>query len=234
LYEWTRTFHPDAGAANKVCTERDVLYGVCAGRERPQNWDGGGRAADVFFLKGVLEELQKSLDLPFELGAPDPSYPLNALMHPHRSLSVRVAGKSVGIVGEVLPQVLQAFGIKFAKACYFELSRDVLLAEPRGSAAYEMPPSMPEIDRMLSFAVPQSVSVKDIVPRLQAAAPAWLSRISVADVFAGGGDLTKRSVAFKLFFDGTEARTHEQLNDACTAMVQSVVSELGGRGVEQR
>ena len=87
---------------------------------------------------------------------------------------------------------------------------------------------------MLSFAVPHSVSVKDIVPRLQAAAPAWLSRISVADVFAGGGDVAKRSVAFKLFFDGTEARTHEQLNDACGAMVQSVLSELGGRGVEQR
>jgi phenylalanyl-tRNA synthetase beta chain len=232
LYEWTRTFHPDAQAPNGVCTERDVLYGICAGKERPESWDGG-RSADVFFLKGVLEELKKSLDLPLELGDPDPDYPLTALLHPHRALSVRVAGKSVGVVGEVLPQVLQAFGVKFAKACYFELSRDALLTDPAGSAAFQMPPAMPDIDRMLNFAVPLGVSVRDIAPLLHAAAPAWLSRISVADVFAGN-ETAKRAVAFKLLFNGSEARTHEQLNEACAAMVASVVEKLGARGVEQR
>jgi len=234
LYEWTRTFHPDVKAANGVCRERDVLYGVCSGRERPEAWESGGRTADVFFLKGIFEQLKKSLDLQLELAEPDPSYALTPLMHPHRCLSLRENGKSVGIVGEVLPQILQSFGIKFAKACYFEISRDALLTEPRGSAAYQMPPSMPDIDRMLSFAVPAGVSVRDLAPLLQAAAPAWLSRISVADVFAGGSDNAKRAVAFKLFFDASEARTHEQLNEACSAMVKSVVDKLGARGVEQR
>ncbi len=232
LYEWTRTFHPDPKAANGVCTERDVLYGICSGKERPESWEGG-RGADVFFLKGVLEELKKSLDLPLELGDPDPSYPLGALLHPHRSLSLRVAGKSVGALGEVSPQVLHAFGIKFAKACYFELSRDALLAEPAGSANFHMPPSMPDIDRMLNFAVPLGVSVREIGPLLHSAAPAWLSRISVADVFAGN-ETAKRAVAFKLLFNASEARTHEQLNEACSAMVASVVGALGPRGVEQR
>jgi phenylalanyl-tRNA synthetase beta chain len=232
LYEWTRTFHPDGQAANGVCTERDVLYGICAGKERPESWDGW-RSADVFFLKGMLEELKKSLDLPLDLGDPDPSYPLSALLHPHRSLSLRVAGKSVGVVGEVLPQVLQAFGVKFAKACYFELARDALLADPAGSPAFHLPPVMPDIDRMLNFAVPLGVSVRELAPLLQEAAPAWLSRISVADVFAGN-EAAKRAVAFKLLFSGAEARTHEQLNDACAAMAKRVVDELGSRGVEQR
>jgi phenylalanyl-tRNA synthetase beta chain len=243
FYEWTRTFHPDPKAQNGVCCERDVLYGICSGRERPEAWDAGGRNADVFFVKGVLEQLQRTLDLPFELGAPDPSYPLSALMHPHRSLSIKQGGQSVGIVGEVLPQVLQAFGIKFAKACYFELSRDALLSEPSGRPAFVTPPTMPDIDRMLSFAVPQGVSVNEIVPLLKSAAPSWLQRISVADVFSGSGENATRAggeghalraVAFKLLFDASEARTHEQLNDACSAMVQSVVSVLGARGVEQR
>jgi phenylalanyl-tRNA synthetase beta subunit len=96
-----------------------------------------------------------------------------------------------------------------------------------------MPPAVPDIDRMLNFAVPLGVSVREIVPLLQGAAPAWLSRISVADVFAGS-DTAKRAVAFKLFFSAAEARTHEQLNDACAAMVKGVVEKLGSRGVEQR
>jgi phenylalanyl-tRNA synthetase beta chain len=233
LYEWTRTFHPDPQATNKVCRERDVLYGICSGRERPDAWETG-RNADVFFLKGLFEQLITTLDLPLTLGDPDPSYALTALLHPHRCLSVKHAGQSVGVIGEVLPSVLQAFGVKFAKACYFELSRDVLLAEPRGSAAYEMPPSMPDIDRMLSFAVPLGVSVRDIAPLLQSAAPAWLERISVADVFSGSGENKTRAVAFKLLFNATEPRTSEQLNEACAAMVKSVVEKLGPRGVEQR
>ncbi|HEY6079399.1 MAG TPA: phenylalanine--tRNA ligase subunit beta, partial [Polyangiaceae bacterium] len=230
LFEWTRTFHPDAKAANGVCRERDVLYGICAGRERPEAWEAGGRQADVFFLKGVLEQLQSSLDLPFVLGAPDASYALSSLLHPHRSLSIRQGGQSVGVVGEVLPQVLQAFGIKFAKASYFELSREALLAEPSGRPAFVMPPTMPDIDRMLSFAVPAGISVSELVPLLRAAAPAWLERISVADVFAGSGEQATRAVAFRLLFNASEARTHEQLNDACTAMVKSVVGALGARG----
>jgi phenylalanyl-tRNA synthetase beta subunit len=129
--------------------------------------------------------------------------------------------------------VLQAFGIKFAKACYFELSRDALLAEPANSPAFQLPPGVPDIDRMLNFAVPLGVSVREVLPRLMAAAPAWLSRVSVADLFAGN-DTAKRAVAFKLFFNASEARTHEQLNDACSAMVKSVVDQLGSRGVEQR
>ena len=233
LYEWTRTFHPDAKAANGVCRERDVLYGICSGRERPDAWENG-RSADVFFLKGLFEQLIATLDLPLTLGDPDPSYALTELMHPHRCLSVKQAGQSVGIIGEVVPSVLQAFGIKFAKACYFELARDALLAEPRGSAAYKMPPTMPDIDRMLSFAVPLGVSVRDIVPLLQSAAPAWLDRLSVADVFSGSGENKTRAVAFKLLFNASEPRTSEQLNEACAAMVKSVVEKLGARGVEQR
>lgn len=232
LYEWTRTFHPDAKAANGVCSERDVLYGICSGKERPEAWETG-RNADVFFLKGVFEELKKSLDLPLELGAPDPAYALTQLMHPHRCLSLRVAGKSVGIVGEILPQVLQAFGVKFAKACYFEISRDALLVDPAQSPSFHMPPGVPDIDRMLNFAVPLGVSVREVLPLLKAAAPAWLSRVSVADVFAGN-DNAKRAVAFKLLFSAAEARTHEQLNDACAQMAKSVVDGLGARGVEQR
>jgi phenylalanyl-tRNA synthetase beta chain len=234
LYEWTRTFHPEKTSANGVCRERDVLYGVCSGKERPEAWEAGGRGADVFFLKGVVEQLKKSLDLPLELADPDPAYAMTAQLHPHRSLSLRWNGQSVGVVGEVAPQILQAFGIKFAKACYFEIWRDALLAEPRGSAAFVMPPSMPDIERMLSFAVPAGVSVREIVPLLQAGAPAWLERISVADVFAGAGDNAKRAVAFKLVFNAVEPRTHEQLNEACAAMVKAVVDALGSRGVEQR
>jgi phenylalanyl-tRNA synthetase beta chain len=234
FYEWTRTFHPDADAPNGVCTERDVLWGVCAGRERPGSWDRTGRNADVFFVKGLFEDLRRALDLPFEIGEPDASYPLTGLLHPYRTLSVKIGGASVGVFGEVLPQVLQNFGVKFVKACYFELSREALHAIPRGSASFKIPPSIPHIERMLNFAVPPGTSVREIVPLLHGAAPAWLESIHVADVFEGNPEGANRAVTFRLAFGAAESRTHEQLNEACATMVENVVQRLGSRGVEQR
>ena len=45
----------------------------------------------MFFLKGVLEQLKSSLDLPLELTLPDPSYPLSALLHPWTLLYTHAA-----------------------------------------------------------------------------------------------------------------------------------------------
>ena len=38
MYEWTRTFHPDSASANGVCSERNVLWLIACGEQRPGNW----------------------------------------------------------------------------------------------------------------------------------------------------------------------------------------------------
>jgi phenylalanyl-tRNA synthetase beta chain len=234
LYEWTRTFHPDSSAPNGVCRERDMLWAVCSGPERATAWDSSARDADVFFLKGVVEHLRSELDLALEIAVPDPAYPIAPLLHPTRSMSLRLDGRSVGAVGEISPAVLQAFGIKFSRASYFEIEQAALLAEPRGRPSFEVPPAVPDIDRMLSFSVPAGISVKEILPLLRGAAPEWLSCVEVADVFEGKGNEAVRAVAFRLWFNAREARTHEQLNEACAKVASNVVSHFGARGVEQR
>src|SRR5690606_2459410 len=42
LYEWTRTFHP---AADGVCVERPLLWGLCSGSASSPSWAGAGRPA---------------------------------------------------------------------------------------------------------------------------------------------------------------------------------------------
>ena len=193
-----------------------------------------GRPVDVFFLKGLFHELRRELNLPLDFDDPDPDYPLSGLMHPHRSLSLKLCGVTVGVLGEVLPQVLRNFGIKFARACYFELTCDALLAPPLDGAAFDFPPAMPAIERMLSFTVPSGIKSREIIPLLHAASPAWLESAQVADVFLGKAEGLERAITFRLLFRATEGRTHEQLNEACAAMVEGVVQALGARGVELR
>jgi hypothetical protein len=56
----------------------------------------------------------------------------------------------VGILEEVAPRVLLAFGIEVREGL-LPGARQALLGPPRGSSSFVTPPSMPDMERMLSF-----------------------------------------------------------------------------------
>ena len=87
MYEWTRTFHPDASAENGVCSERNVLWLVACGEQRQGNWSERASAVDVHYFKGLLEELQVALDISLELTVSE--HALSSLLHPYRQAVIR-------------------------------------------------------------------------------------------------------------------------------------------------
>ncbi len=239
LYEWTRTFHPappgsdnsasDSDGAPGV-TERHVLWGVGYGAVRPGDWGGNNDAVDLFYLKGVIEELGKALHLPFTFAELSDDEPLAGALHPYRSLSVTLDGRRVGVVGEVHPVTIKAFNIKGATPSYFELETKALQHEPVREPMTELR-AAPDVIRMLSFTMPASVSVKDVLPVLRNAGPEWFTGVSVADVFEKNDD---RAVTFRVAFAGLPPRTADELNAACDAMVKAVTGAFGDRGVKLR
>jgi phenylalanyl-tRNA synthetase beta chain len=232
LYEWTRTFHPDRSAENGVCTERHMLWGAAVGLERPHQWDGPSRPADLYFIKGLIEELRDAMGLPIEFSTIDTApHPLAGLMHPYRSFSVISGLRTVGIAGELHPRVLRSFDIKNHRPIYFEIEQEALLPCPVIRPFVE-PPEVPEIERMLSFSVPIQISVRDVEAALVRGGPPWLKQQEVADVFLQPNE--GRSIAFRLKFDAVTPRTAEELNSACNRMIEVVTETFGAQGVKLR
>jgi len=234
-FEWTRTFHPDATAPNGVCSERRLLWAIACGHDREPSWAHAERPADPIFLEGVAVEIGAQLRLPLQVRPGDGSHPLASLLHPNRQAVVVLDGQVVGILGEVHPAVAQAFKIKRDRPVYLELELEPLL-RPGEEPAYVEPSDLHPIVRSLAFTLPRGVHAAEVADRLRADGPAWLQRVVVTDLFAHeeGGEPV-RTITYRLEFTTDEqARSADEVNATCEALVAAVGEHLGDRGVKLR
>lgn len=234
-FEVTRTFHPDPGADNGVCTERRLVWAIASGTERPAAWEGSVRPADAVFFKGLVDEIGAALRLPLQVGPADPAYPLSSALHPGRQAAIRLDGATIGVLGEVHPAVVSAFKIKRGRPVYVELGLDALVRPP-APYAFTEPPRVPPVPRSLAFTLPSGVEAREVVDVLTRAGVERLLDVAVVDLFAHEEDgAPVRTLTFDLSFDNEDAAlTTEALNAAADALIEAVVASLGDRGVKLR
>lgn len=234
IFEWTRTFHPDPGAPNGVCRERRLLWAATTGLDRPRGWDSRPRPADAWYLKGLVAEIGALLGLPLEVGQ-GAGHPLSAALHPGRQAQVLLDGTVCGVLGEVHPGVLRAFGIKRERPCYLELDLSALLQPGRRPPFVEPSPLQP-IDRGLAFTLPLYFPAGDVAELLRSSGPDWLQRVDMTDLFSHEEEgRPVRTVTYALrFAQAAPARTAEEVNAVLSALIQAVTARFGPEGVRLR
>ena len=131
-------------------------------------------------------------------------------LHPGRSGQVLADGQPVGALGEIDPQVLDAYEID-ERVAWLEVDLGALLAADRRLAPYRAPSRYPSSDVDLAFTVPDEVSADEVSATIAEAGGELLAFVTLFDVFRsdqlGEGH---RSLAFTLRFEAPD-RT---LNDA--------------------
>ena len=131
-------------------------------------------------------------------------------LHPSRSGQVLADGQPVGALGEIDPQVLDAYEID-ERVAWLEVDLGALLEADRGLAPYRAPSRYPSSDIDLAFTVPDEVSADEVAATIAQAGGELLASVALFDVFRseqlGEGC---RSLAYTLRFEASD-RT---LNDA--------------------
>ena len=142
-------------------------------------------------------------------------------LHPGRSGQVLADGQPVGALGEIDPQVLDAYEID-ERVAWLEVDLGALLAADRGLAPYQAPSRYPSSDIDLAFAVPDEVSADEVAATIAQAGGKLLASVALFDVFRseqlGQGC---RSLAYTLRFEAAD-RT---LNDAEVAAARQTCIE---------
>ena len=235
MYEWTRTFHPDASADNGVCTERHVLWAIAAGDTETNMWATQARTASAWFLKGVVEEIATALSLDLQVGPADPHNPLHDCMHPGRTAAIVFRGETVGIMGEVHPRIVAAFKLKRSRPVYLEIDRAALLSKTERPRYQERSIHQP-INRSLAFSLPPKVSAGAIVNTMKDAGPSWLDAVDIVDLFEHEADgIAMRAVTFSLRYSNDSGdRSAEAVNQSAEALIATVLAQFGERGVSLR
>ncbi len=195
------------------------------GNRAPAHWRGGGRVADFFELKGVVEIAGERLGWPSWRF--DPSD--HPTFHPARQAWLLVEGEKVGVLGELHPDVQEAFGLERACAAELELAR--LLGRSRAEVAYRPLPRYPAVLRDISLLVEATVSADRVAEVIRRSAGALLDRVTLFDVYRGPGiPEGTRSLAYSLVYRACDRTLTDAEVDAVHLGVrEALVRELGAR-----
>jgi phenylalanyl-tRNA synthetase beta chain len=167
--------------------EREMLGVVLAGEEAP---------AAVVLWREVADALGVGARLEQERVPPG--------LHPTRSASLTNGRTVVGVVGEVHPDVLDAYGIA-QRVAVLELDLTALLPRVPSPAAAKPISRYPSSDIDLAFVVADDVAAERLDKALRQSAAKLLTDLVLFDVYRGPGvPEGSRSMAFRLRLQATD------------------------------
>lgn len=213
IFEVSRVYFPRAGDLPEERT--NVLAAVY-----------GPDAGDAYFrqIKGMLEAYCPSVGAHWICLRRAAG---KSLWHPGRSVEIMIDGAVFGMLGEIHPTVLKAFGIDRRVAVVdFDLAR--LLERCRVFRKYVPIPQFPPAKRDLAFVVPESAEYGDIEATIGRRA-VMLKETVLFDVYRGKGvGDGKKSVAMHLTFAADDRTlTAEEVDKEVAAIVESLQEKFG-------
>lgn len=220
LFEWGRVYQrPDPDAAPR---EMERLAAVLSGRrypEAPLLWEGEAEA-DIYDIKGLLEEMLEYLQRPgLELTV---AVETPAGTVPGHGLTLTYEGKKLGEAGKFQPAVLKAFGIK-QQVFYLDLDMESLMALPVAERAFHSLPRYPAVKWDLAMLVAEETPAGEMLAAVIEAGGKLLERAEIFDVYRGRNiEPGKKSVAFAIHYRDAE-RT---LNEEKVAVVHQKIIDL--------
>jgi phenylalanyl-tRNA synthetase beta chain len=230
LFELGRVFSRDAQAENGSMQVAGVhqpthLGGLAYGSALPLQWGQSERRVDFYDIKGDVQALC--------LGAGDLQWLpcAHPALHPGRSAHVLLNGQFLGVVGELHPQWVQSYSLQSAPIV-FEL--DATLLQAQRTPEFSPINRVPAVQRDLAFQVPMAISYAQIQQAAQAAIQnqavcGIIQQIHLFDLFTPAGDLSSRSMAFRLQLQDVQTLTDERVDAACQALVAAVTQQTGAQ-----
>jgi phenylalanyl-tRNA synthetase beta chain len=152
-------------------------------------------------------------------------------LHPTRSATLSIGRDVVGAVGEIHPDVLDAFGVA-QRVAWLELDLSRLLAIEPKIVQWKAVSRYPSTDLDFAFVVPDGISAERVDKNIRQAATGLLVDLALFDVFRGSGvPEGSRSLAYRLRLQAFD-RT---LTDTDIAGVRDkVVASVAKMGVALR
>jgi phenylalanyl-tRNA synthetase beta chain len=222
LFEVGTTFRLGTGGDAAFTEHRKAGFALAG--PAATGWSGERRELDVLDAKGVLETLMDELGVgAWSLGDAPPGP-----FHPGRSAQVRVAGRSVGVLGELHPSAAERLGVTGrVSVCVVGLGS--LQRAAARSFAFRDVPRFPPVRRDLAFVVPEEVPAGELGAALLAAGGDLLWGASLFDVFHGGSlPPNTKSLAFAVDFRAPDRTlTDEEAQGAVDAIVAALASGFG-------
>ncbi len=181
---------------------------------------------DFFSLKGIVENLIESFGITQLQLVPKAS----VYYHPGRCASLYINGNKAGEMGEIHPDVANAYDID-KKVCVAELSLETIIAAADDTKRSEPLPRFPAAERDLALILDENVAAGDVESCIRNNAGEFFESVRLFDVYTGDqlGE-GKKSLAFSIVFRAKDRTLlDEEANAARDAIVAAAENEFGAK-----
>jgi phenylalanyl-tRNA synthetase beta chain len=222
LFEMGRAFIPQSTG---LPVELEMVAGVMSGPRYDANWLSTGEPLDFFDLSGTLATALQRVGIAVSLESHD-----HTMFHPGRCARVAVdAGRAdgAGLIGELHPDIREAFDLGSDAVVYFEVKLDDLLEAGTKGGRFESLSRFPAANRDLALVAPADVPaarVQGLIERVR-----LVERAELFDVYTGESlPEGTRSLAFRIRFRAPDRTlTAEDVNRAVNGLTRALEREAG-------
>lgn len=224
LFEIGRVYLPQPGE-ELPAEPRRLAIGL-TGPIHPASWQTSPDVTAYLgftHLKGVLDTLVKRLNAP-ELRYESASHPA---LHPARTAALHMHGASIGIMGELHPQLRESLALLDQPVALLELDLDALIAarQPRHFIPIARFPAVLED---MALVMDADVPARAVQDTIEAAGGELLRHVELFDVYQGESIPTgKKSLAYALTFQADDrSLTENEVRMIYQRIQQRAAAEL--------
>jgi len=223
VFEISKSYHRRDGDADEPYEEREFAVVALAGA-KPSNWCRPEAEWDFFDLKGIAERIFDRLGIvPDRLERAD-----RAELHPGRSAVFRKGGTALCAIGQLHPEVADAWEIRGA-VFLAEFDLQALLPHVDFARRYREIPEYPAVTRDLALVVDESVPAGEIEATLRQAGGELLESILLFDLYQGEHIAPgKKSLAYSLTFRAADRTLIDEEVNAVQQQLLAAVAEKHG------
>ena len=189
------------------------------------HWSGARRPVDFSDIKGVVEQLAVLASVNVTFTEAERTYLVRG-----RAANVLINGQTIGVLGQLLPQVGESRDLPAASEVYVaELNLDaVTAASPIDTRRATSLPRYPFVVRDVSILVANTLSADSVRGTIRSAAPDTLIQVREFDRYEGKGIPDgKVSLSFRLTFQSLDRTlTDEEVQAAMQRIMDALTREL--------
>ncbi|MGF1469947.1 MAG: phenylalanine--tRNA ligase subunit beta [Sandaracinaceae bacterium] len=227
LFELGRVFR----RGERLPEERAELVFVLAGPRQPWFQDEG--PVDFFDGKGVATSIvETAFGAALEAEADESLEEEAPYLHPRRRARLRIGGQPVGVLGELHPDVADAFdldGRVVVGLIAADATRAALAA--RGLPQAEELPRYPAVQRDVALVVEDNLPMRRVAEAIREAGAGLVETVELFDVYQGASIPDgRKSLAFRIVYRDVEATlTDKKVDKAHGKVLKALQDSLGAR-----
>ena len=185
---------------------------------------GYGDGMDFFRLKGCIVTMLEKLGIQAVTFVPEAQ---NSTFHPGRCANIMVGECSLGIIGELHPEVMEAYGIE-TRTYLAELNFTEMVSRSNLEKKYQPLPKYPAMTRDIAVLVKDEVTHGQLIALIQSNGKAILESVKLFDVYKGKQiEDGWKSMAYALVFRAADRTlTDEEVNKVFQKILNTLETEV--------